>query len=275
LVKINFTLRGVPSEALAANFLLNLLHYSRQGLPGFGPDEDVSLVVHRRITEVNDNQLGTSTGGIDRHVGSRVNHQSGANHDKQVTAMRTTSRFLQYFCWQCLTEKNNLQPDDIERIQVYSPPGLFAEHIESFKNKNIKNVIDGQFSIPFNLSLAAHRVPVGVEWQDLDTRKDPKILEFMDKVSVTAGYPGWEKEGPVLSRRTRIEVTAGGQTYIEDRAEARGSGSLEVPDEELEKKFRHNASRLLTEGKIKRATEALWNLEKVEFISELIDQLTL
>ena len=52
-------------------------------------------------------------------------------------------------------------------------------------------------------------------------------------------------------------------------------GNVQLTDEELEKKFRHNAVRILSEGQIDRAVETLWNLEKLENVQELMDQITL
>ena len=104
--------------------------------------------------------------------------------------------------------------------------------------------------------------------------RDPKILAFMKKVSVMEGHPDWEDE-TVASMRNRIEVTAKGKTFVEDKARPRGGSTEGVSDEELENKFRHNASRVLTETKIEGAVRAIWNLEKMKDISELVDQITL
>jgi len=171
-----------------------------------------------------------------------------------------------------IIEKNNLTPEDIESVKVYTPLGSL-NWIGLFRNTDIGNIVDAQFSLPFNISVAAHKVPVGVEWQDIDTMRNPKILAFMKKVSVIEGYSGWQKEN-VHSLRNRVEVAANGKTFAEDRVEARGI-SAAVTDGELEKKFRHNAARILTEGKIEGAVKAIWNLEQVENISQLMDQIAL
>jgi 2-methylcitrate dehydratase PrpD len=78
----------------------------------------------------------------------------------------------------------------------------------------------------------------------------------------------------------RVEVVAKGQTFTEERTIARGgpvssTGNIQLTDEELEKKFRHNAVRILAENKIERAVKTIWNMEKVENTQELMDQITL
>jgi UDP-N-acetyl-D-mannosaminuronate dehydrogenase len=40
--------------------------------------------------------------------------------------------------------------------------------------------------VPYNYALIAHRVTRGVEWADPDTRRNPQILKFMDKVTSQA-----------------------------------------------------------------------------------------
>ena len=172
-----------------------------------------------------------------------------------------------------IMEKNNLTPDDIESVKVYTPEGpLNWSGLQ--RNTEIGNIVDAQFSVPFNISVAAYKVPVGVEWQDIETLRDPKILQFMKRVSVTSGYPDWQGD-IVFNVHNRVEVNAKGKMFFEDRVEARGGGTLQVTDQELEKKFRRNVSKLLTEGQIERAVKAIWSLEKIENVSGLMREITL
>jgi 2-methylcitrate dehydratase PrpD len=172
-----------------------------------------------------------------------------------------------------IIEKNNLAADDIKSVKMIRPIG--PDWTALFKNTQIGNIVDAQFSIPYNISCAAHRVKPGVEWQDIDTMRDPKILEFMKKVSITGPDSLTSHVG-----MQRVEVEAKGKTFAEERTIARGglissTGNIQLTDEELEKKFRHNAVRILSEGQIDRAVDALWNLEKLKSVKELMDQITL
>lgn len=172
-----------------------------------------------------------------------------------------------------IIEKNNLTADDIIGVKVIRQIG--PDWTGLFRNTEIGNIVDAQFSIPYNISCAAHRVKVGVEWQDIDTMRDPKIVEFMKKVTVTGPDSSTSMVG-----MQRVEVEAKGKTFANERTVARGgpissTGNIQLTDEELEKKFRHNAVRILSEGQINRAVDALWNLEKVKNVKELMDQITL
>ncbi len=172
-----------------------------------------------------------------------------------------------------IIEKNNLTADDIKSVKVIRPIG--PDWTGLFRNTEIGNIVDAQFSIPYNISCAAHRVKAGVEWQDIDTMRDPKILGFMKKVSVTGPEAFTSHVGT-----QRIEVEAKGKTFAVERNLARGglissAGNEQLTDEELEKKFRHNAARILSEAQINRAVDTLWNLERVKDVKELIKEITL
>jgi 2-methylcitrate dehydratase PrpD len=172
-----------------------------------------------------------------------------------------------------IIEKNNLAADDIKSVKVIRPIG--PDWTGLFRNTEIGNIVDAQFSIPYNISCAAHRVKPGVEWQDIDTMRDPKILGFMKKVTVTGPEALTSHVGT-----QRIEVEAKGKTFTVERNLARGGlisskGNEQLTDEELEKKFRHSAVRILSEGQIDRAVKALWNLEKLKSVKELMNQITL
>lgn len=172
-----------------------------------------------------------------------------------------------------IIEKNNLAADDIESVNVIRQIG--PDWVGLFRNIEIKNIVDAQFSIPYNISCAAHRVTPGVEWQDIDTMKAPKILEFMKKVKLTGPESSTSMEG-----MQKVEVEANGKKFTEERTVARGgpvssTGNVQLSDDELEKKFRHNAVRILSEGQINRAVNAIWNLDKVKNVKELISEISL
>ena len=172
-----------------------------------------------------------------------------------------------------LIQKNNLTPDDIKSVKVIRSIG--PDWTGLFRNTEIENIVDAQFSIPYNFSCAAHRVKPGVEWQDIETMRDPKILEFMKKVSVTGPDAQTSHVG-----MQRVEIEAKGKTFSDERTVARGgatssTGNVQLTDAELEEKFRHNSVRILSEAQIDRAVNTLWSLEKIKDVKELIDQITL
>jgi len=173
-------------------------------------------------------------------------------------------------CFVSVIDQNNLMPEDIESVKVFSHP---IGELAACENRKIVTHIDAQFSVPYLFAVAAHRVTIGVEWQDLDTMRNPKILKFMKKVSYQA-HPeyGIQRRKHELTSIGMVEVVAKGKTFREQSLYPRGAPvtGMEFTDKELEEKFRHNASRILTHNKIEGAVKALLELEIVGKISELM-----
>jgi 2-methylcitrate dehydratase PrpD len=142
-----------------------------------------------------------------------------------------------------------------------------------WSSKNIVSCLDAQMSIPFAISLAAHRVPNGPEWQDVETMTNPRFLAFMDKVTVQA-HPDFErviKQEPG-SRIGKVDVLARGRIFTEEHKYRKGSPASEqtrMTDEELVAKFGHNVERVLHGNKAAELADALMNLEEVADVSRL------
>jgi 2-methylcitrate dehydratase PrpD len=177
-------------------------------------------------------------------------------------------------CFISIIEQNKILPEEISVVKVYTHPHV---NYPVFTNRELNNIVDIQYSIPYVIALAAYRIRVGVEWQDWDTVRDPKIVAFTGKV-ISYTHPEFGKQwishpGSYLSK---VEVAARGKTFSEERIFSKGTPGTEfaMTDKELEAKFRHNACRVLTGAKIEGAVNALLNLEKLSSVSELISQIT-
>ena len=190
-------------------------------------------------------------------------------------------------CFYNLLEKNNLKPEEIESVKIHGrggmmgrPPGSGAPSMEE-KQKELENFYAAQFNTPFNFALLAYRIPRGVEWTDPETRRDPDILNFMDKVGFQpdpdfAEAAEKERETDPKVRPAKVTVTAKGQTITEEIHYRRGDSFTDVcwTQEDAIGKFKHNLERILTSDKIDRAVQILLELEKLENISDLIDEIT-
>ncbi len=171
-------------------------------------------------------------------------------------------------CFTSIIDKNNLMPEDIESVKFFPS---FPLGRPVFKNPEITTPLDAQFNSAYVFAAAAHRVKLE-DWQDLDTTRNPKLLEFMKKVSYQA-YPNVEEERRKNPRSLlgMVEVMAKGKMFKEKRMYARGTPFTDVKatDEELAEKFRHNASRILTQDKTEKAVKSLFELETMENVAEL------
>jgi 2-methylcitrate dehydratase PrpD len=172
-----------------------------------------------------------------------------------------------------IIEKNGLRPEDIDSVDSYALP-----FVASPVPYDVETQVDVQFSLPFVLAAAAHRLRVGADWQEHDTINDPGIRAFMRKnvMHVDPQLVEMKKKDP-RTWPARVEVKAKGKTYTAEALYMRGTNFTErmVTDDELMEKFRHNASRQLIPSRIERAIESIWNLDKAREVSELTSALTL
>ncbi len=177
-------------------------------------------------------------------------------------------------CFITIIDQHHLMPEDIESVEAFLHPTV---ELPCFTNREVVDIVDAQFGVAYVFAVAAHRVRLGIEWQDWETMRDPKILEFMKKVSYHR-HPEYVKlhlKNP-SSTIGLVEVVAKGKTFREEKY------SLTFPtadaiftDEDLVEKFRHNASRVLTQPKIEEVVKAILKLEKIGNIAELMKQVTL
>ncbi len=173
-----------------------------------------------------------------------------------------------------IIEKNNLLPEEIEKVEVY---GHVLEDKPNWQNQELCTHVDAQFSVPYVFAALAHGVRVD-DWQDLATIRNPRILEFMKKVTHQV-HPRYfeEKAKDAKSNVGMVKVVSKGKTFKEERIYPKGTPipGVMCTDDELVEKFKNNASRMLTGVKIEKAVKSLVGLEKVENTADLMIQLTL
>jgi 2-methylcitrate dehydratase PrpD len=179
-------------------------------------------------------------------------------------------------CLYNLMDKHNIKCDEIEQINVWGGP---EATIPTFTNRKIANQVDSQFSIPYMFSVAAHRIRIGPEWQDMETLRDPQIVKFMDKI-IPRVNPGFKKafDKNPDTELTKVEIIARGKSFTEERENARGrqyKAELKISDDELTEKFKRNASRLLPSHKIDRVPEQIFKLETLDRMSIMVENIVI
>ena len=178
-------------------------------------------------------------------------------------------------CLYKVIDRHDIRPEEIDSIAAYCHPSVAQP---CFTNPELIDIPDAQFNPHHVFAVAAYRVPKGVEWQDPEMMRNPKILELGRKITCIP-HPDFGKKGPggLPLFISKIEVVARGQTFTEESTSGpRGSKhGTELKDEELVEKFRHNASRVLTHKKIENAVEAFMNLEGLTGISGLMEHVTM
>ncbi|MFC1862560.1 MmgE/PrpD family protein [Thermodesulfobacteriota bacterium] len=178
-------------------------------------------------------------------------------------------------CLYKIINEHNIKPEEIESIEVLGHPTI---ELPCFIHKEVENVVDAQFNAAYVFSVVANGIKIGPEWQDRATMRDPKIMEFMNKVKFQ-GHPDFvsliQRDGTV--QIYTVDVVARGTTFHEETLHPSGVVGTEgaMSDTGLENKFRHNASRILTQRKIDAAVKAILNMEQLENIRELIQEIIL
>ncbi len=179
-------------------------------------------------------------------------------------------------CFIYLLEQHNLRPEEIEKVVCLTDP-IVDQHL--WRSRKIVTHVDTQFNAAYPFAAAAFRLLPGPSWQSNEALINPRILSFMDKVTMGT-YP---KYGELLledprSPITRVDVVARGKTFTEERRWIKGNPypeSARMTDKDLIEKFKNNASGVLPHEKQDRAVEAIMEIEKLDNIGELIKQITM
>ena len=109
------------------------------------------------------------------------------------------------------------------------------------------------FNTPYLISCAVHRINPA-HWHDPEVRNDPRIRDFMQKVSTVVDEKDFalaKIEDP-RANLMRVEVVAKGKIIKEKIPYPRGRWTPEEfrnTDTELVKKFTDNASRIIPSAK--------------------------
>lgn len=178
-------------------------------------------------------------------------------------------------CFMDILEKYKPAPQDIESVRAY---GMASTASGLFAADKVENLSSAQFNPRYIFSVAAHGVKAGPAWHDISTATNPDILNFMSRVTVQM-HPAYKNPQEIapLSSPSKCEVTTrSGQVYTVERKYKRGTIGTEIAptDDDLIKKFRGNAERLLTQEKIDRAVNLFMELDKVDNITRLINELS-
>ena len=171
-----------------------------------------------------------------------------------------------------ILDTNGIQVHEIEEIKAWVE-GFVMQPL--WLNRRIEHVTQAQFSIAHGLSVGAHRVPPGKQWQSNEVVFNPSVLALMDKVKFEV-HPDYEKQltGNTASRPTRIEVRARGQTFAGERRYPKGSPSPDpssrMSNEEMAAKFVRNAEGVIEPRAATAAMQRVWDLETPADVSELM-----
>lgn len=177
-----------------------------------------------------------------------------------------------------LVEAHELAPDEIERVEVGVHGAAMAL---GMGRTDVTTPVDGQFSIPYLLAVAARRIPPGPAWYAEATLRDGAVRRFMEKVALVM-EPGAneaiERQCRAERRFTRapgsVTIQARGRTFRGESDVARGDPFDErtrLSDEALAEKVRGFCADILGKEKVETMIETIARLEKEPTVRPLAE----
>ncbi len=160
---------------------------------------------------------------------------------------------------------NNILPEDI--IEITVKLSSLAD-LPLWKTRNVTTNVAAQFSVPFVLSVAAHRIETGPAWQLEETIRDKRIHEFMEKIRLITDL---DKNAAF---KPEVEIVANKGASKKTYSGAGISVKYEMTDNDIADKFKTNTGILLNEEQVQKVMSDIQALEDVGDISEIFKYFT-
>ncbi len=167
-----------------------------------------------------------------------------------------------------LVHENGLMPEQVEKITIRSLAR--AADILSDPSKydpHTKETAD--HSLPYVIAAALVDRQVTPAQFTMEKIMDPTIRAQLKKVVVVAD-PEIEKVFPALQRVVVTICTTDGKEFTKQLDYPKGDPRNPLSDREIEEKFSALAGPIMSKAAQKKAMKAVWDLEKLESVSELM-----
>lgn len=168
-----------------------------------------------------------------------------------------------------LIVENDLAPEEVEKVHIRSLARA-ADILADPSKYDPRTRETADHSLPYVIAAAIVDRQVTPAQFEPDRIMDPRIREQLDKVEVVAD-PEIEAVFPELQRVIVMVTTTRGEEFMKQLNYPKGDPRNPLTDGEIEEKFDALASPVLSEGARNRLKEAVWSLEEMGSISELMD----
>jgi 2-methylcitrate dehydratase PrpD len=174
-------------------------------------------------------------------------------------------------CALTLRQKNAIRAEQVVEIVCRTAEGPVHRLWEPLEQKRRPPTsYAAKFSLPFSIAVMLIRGKAGLEEFSDEAIRDPEILSLASKVSYkidpAVDYPRH------FSGHVKIRL-ADGTILEENQPYPRGGLESPLPPEEIEQKFRANASLALPADKVDRIVDSVKKLEHLSSITTLSDLL--
>jgi 2-methylcitrate dehydratase len=167
-----------------------------------------------------------------------------------------------------LVKSNDLRPDDVEKIQIRSLARA-ADILSDPSKYDPRTKETADHSLPYVIAAALVDRQVTPAQFTMEKIMDPKIRGQLNKVEVVAD-PEIEKVFPALQRVIVQIQTRDGRSFQKQLDFPKGDPRNPLTDQEIEEKFTALAEGVLSAPTQKKLKEAVWSLERVGSVSDLM-----
>ena len=167
-----------------------------------------------------------------------------------------------------LVKANDLHPDRVAKIQIRSLARA-ADILSDPSKYDPQTKETADHSLPYVIAAALVDRQVTPVQFTMEKIMDAKIREQLKKVEVVAD-PEIEKVFPALQRVIVHINTTDGRCFSKQLDYPKGDPRNPLTDQEVEEKFAALAEGVLSKTAQRRVKEAVWNLERVGSVNELM-----
>ena len=167
-----------------------------------------------------------------------------------------------------LVRNNNIHPDQVTKIQIRSLARA-ADILSDSSKYDPRTRETADHSLPYVIAAALVDRQVTPAQFTMDRIMDPKIREQLKKVEVVADLE-IEKVFPVLQRVIVHIDTKDGRSFNKQLDYPKGDPRNPLTDQEIEDKFAALSDAILSPAAQALVREAVWSLERVGSVSELM-----
>ncbi len=168
-----------------------------------------------------------------------------------------------------IVQENDIAPGDIERVRIRSLARA-ADILADPSKYDPRTKETADHSLPYVIAAAIVDRQVTPAQFEPEKIMDPEIRAQLEKVEVVAD-PEIEAVFPKLQRVIVTVHTGDGREITEQLDYPKGDPRNPLSDEEIEEKFDALAGPVLSEKARARLKDAVWKLEEMESVSELME----
>jgi 2-methylcitrate dehydratase len=167
-----------------------------------------------------------------------------------------------------LVREHDLNPDQVEKVHIRSLARA-ADILSDPSKYDPRSKETADHSLPYVIAAALVDRQVTPAQFTPEKIMDPQIRAQLRKVEVVAD-PEIEKVFPALQRVMVTIRTTSGQEFTKQLDYPKGDPRNPLSDAEIEEKFAALAGPVMGKAAQKKVREAVWNLEKLESVNELM-----